>query len=56
MKIKSLLIFDLLDNYLNKKDLNQIEVLRILLELFYYNSIFNDDELKAFEQLIGYLL
>ncbi|CAD8169468.1 unnamed protein product [Paramecium octaurelia] len=56
LKIKSLLVFDLLDYNLDKKDLTQIEILKILLELFYCNQMFTDDEQKTFEQVIGSLL
>ncbi|CAK62874.1 unnamed protein product (macronuclear) [Paramecium tetraurelia] len=56
LKIKSLLVFDLLDYHLDKNDLSQIEILKILLELFYCNSIFTEDESKTLEQLIGSLL
>ncbi|CAD8186909.1 unnamed protein product [Paramecium octaurelia] len=56
LKDKSLLVFDLLDYQLDKKDLSQIEILSILLELFYCNSMFSEDQSKTFEQLIGSLL
>ncbi|CAD8169556.1 unnamed protein product [Paramecium octaurelia] len=53
---QSLLVFDLLDYQLDKKELTQFEVLKTLLDLFYSSLIFNDTESIAFDQLVGSLL